>query len=298
MNISVVIPTYRNTDVLIKNLKHNLPYLNGCEIIVVNDYPRESIKKDMNPFVQVKLIENMNNKGFSGTVNTGVHEATREYVLLLNDDVKLLNDSCKNALEDFETNEMLFAVSFAQKEVDGSIVGKNMIYWKNGFIQHQAVKPDKKGLNAWAEGGSCLIHKPKFDELHGFDEMYNPFYWEDIDLSYRAMKMGYQILFDPDIRVEHHHETTISSHFQKDRIETIAYRNQLLFIWKNISSWDLLFVHKLHLIKMLLKAIMKNDVNFLEGFIQALKHVPEVIIKHFQNPKLRSDHELLKTFAQ
>lgn len=298
MNISVIIPTYRNTEVLLRNLKHNLPYLEGCEVLVVNDYPKQSIKKDLNQFAQVRLIENMTNKGFSGAVNTGTHEATREYLLLLNDDVKLLNKSYEKALKQLEDNISLFAVSFAQKEMDGTIVGKNMIYWKNGFLRHQAVKPDTAGPNAWAEGGSCLINKKLFDELQGFDEMFSPFYWEDIDLSYRAWKKGYRIEFNPNIRVEHHHETTISTHFQKDRIETIAYRNQLLFIWKNISSWDLLIAHKLYLIKTIIRAIIKNDVTFLEGFIQALKHLPEALIKHFQNPKLRSDHELLKTFTQ
>ena len=298
MNISVIIPTYRNTKILIQNLKHNLPYLDGCEVIVVNDYPKESIKKDLNQFPQVKLIENMTNKGFSGAVNTGVGEASQKYILLLNDDVKLLNKSYEKALKQFDENPFLFAVSFAQKEMNGTIVGKNMIYWKNGFLQHQAVKPDTAGPNAWAEGGSCLIDKQKFEELHGFDEMFNPFYWEDIDLSYRAWKKGYKIEFNPDIRVEHHHETTISTHFQKDRIETIAYRNQFLFIWKNISAWDLIVSHKLYLVKMLIRAIMKNDVNFLEGFIQAMKRFPQVLIKHFQNPNIRSDHELLQIFTQ
>jgi len=298
MNISVIIPTYRNTDVLIQNLKHNIPYLEGCEIIVVNDHPDTSIAKDLNQFAQVTLIENKHNMGFSGTVNTGVHEAMHDFVLLLNDDVKLLNNSFKRALKELQEDDSLFAVSFAQKEMDGTIVGKNMIYWKNGFLRHQAVKPDEPGPNAWAEGGSCLINKKLFDELHGFDEMFNPFYWEDIDLSYRAWKSGYHILFDPEIRVEHHHETTISNHFRKDRIETIAYRNQLLFIWKNISGWDLIISHKFYLIKMLVRAIMKNDVNFLEGFVQALKNFPRVLIKHFQNPKQRSDHELLKKFTQ
>ncbi|PJE58197.1 MAG: glycosyltransferase family 2 protein, partial [Candidatus Portnoybacteria bacterium CG10_big_fil_rev_8_21_14_0_10_36_7] len=45
--------------------------------------------------------------------------------------------------------------------------------------------------------------------LNGFDELYSPFYWEDIDLSYRAWKTGYTVLFDPQVLVEHHHETTI-----------------------------------------------------------------------------------------
>lgn len=298
MHISVIIPTYKNTEVLIKNLKHNLPYLEGCEVIVVNDNPQSSIAQELDQFVQVKLIENTENKGFSGTVNTGVAQATHSFIMLLNDDVKLLNTAYQKALNHFINDTSLFAVTFAQKEKSGAIVGKNAVYWSKGFVRHKAIKPDDMGKTAWAEGGSCIIDKEKFIKLHGFDELYSPFYWEDIDLSYRAWKNGYSVLFDPQILVEHHHETTISSHFDTNRIETIAYRNQLLFIWKNISSWELLLIHKLHLMKMIIRAIIKNDVTFLEGFLQAMKYLPTVISKHFQIPQKRKDYEILRSFIQ
>lgn len=265
MHISVIIPVYKKVNQFIHNLRINVKYLINCEIIVVNDDPSESIKEQLQEFSQIKLIENNQNLGFASSVNTGVNESSGQFILLLNSDVVLLDNSFMKAVKHFENNK-LFAVSFAQKEKNGEIVGKNKIFWKNGFVQHSKASDLSTGLNGWAEGGSCLINAEKFKDLNGFDSLYNPFYWEDIDLSYRAWKKGYSVLFDSSIEVEHHHESTIGSFFKKNQIKSIAYRNQLLFIWKNIASVKLIFSHIFHLKLLILKSIVKSDTVFLNGF--------------------------------
>lgn len=295
--ISVIIPTYRNTSVLVKNLKHNLPYLEGCEVVVVNDDPDESIKEDLNDFISVKLIENPENKGFSGAVNEGVRQSTGSYLFLLNNDVKLLNRSYENALEKFKKDDELFAVSFAQKEYDGRIIGKNEIYWDRGMIHHRAASNLEPGINAWAEGGSAIFDRAKYDMLNGFDELFSPFYWEDVDLSYRAWKSGFNTLFDPSILVEHHHETTIGAQFTREHINAVAYRNQLIFQWKNLSSWGMIMEHKINLLKQLLFSLMKGDTVFLEGWFLALKIFPSILKKRRTVPTKKSDHEILTRFT-
>ena len=63
-----------------------------------------------------KLVQNKTNVGFGKSINNGVVKATRDLILLLNDDVVLINDNYKNALKLFDKDPQLFAVSFAQKE--------------------------------------------------------------------------------------------------------------------------------------------------------------------------------------
>lgn len=294
MNISVVIPTYKNKDVFLKNLRHNLHFFQDCEVIVVNDDPAESLKEDFLPFPRVKLVENKQNLGFSQTVNKGMHEAKNAYVLLLNSDVLLHDSSYERTLKHFQNNET-FAVSFAQKEKDGSIVGKNRIYWKNGFFNHSRADDLQFGYNAWAEGGSCLIDRKKFLELDGFDQLYAPFYWEDIDLSYRAWKTGYVVLFDPSVLVEHHHETTIGKYYQSNRIKKIATRNQFLFIWKNITQTKLLFEHLLLLPKHILYYLLTGNFAFISGFFQAIAKLP---VKKIKSTEKRNDYEILSIFKK
>lgn len=269
--ISVIIPTYKNRFQLIQNLSHNLEFLSGNDIIVVNDNPEEKIAKKIREILPAAaVIEKNKNLGFGGAVNTGVNLAKNKFIMLLNDDVKLLDNSFLKALDHFKKNKDLFAVSFAQKEKDGSVVGKNIFYWKRGLFLHSKAGDLKFGPNAWAEGGACLIDRNKFLQLGGFDPVYSPFYWEDIDLSYRASQRGYKILFDPDILVEHHHKSTIGKHFSKSHIKTVAYRNQFIFIWKNSDSLQKL-QHFILIPFNLFYYLLKGEKKFVTGFFQALK---------------------------
>lgn len=295
---SVVIPTYKNERILYKNLKHNLPYLKNCEVIVVNDDPTNSIKKTLDEFLQIILIENEKNLGFSGAVNKGIKKATESFVMLLNDDVRLLNNSFEKTTDNFKDNSDLFAVSFAQKEVDDKVVGKNKIFFNKGFFNHKKADDLDFGINGWAEGGSAIFDREKIISLGFFDEIYSPFYWEDVDLSYLAWKKGYTIVFDPKIMVEHHHETTIKSHFDQNKIKTIAYRNQFIFMWKNLRSFKMISIHLIFLVKQIVQSFLRNDTVFLEGFYLALKKLPHIIDKRSKVPHNVSDYEILQKFTQ
>jgi GT2 family glycosyltransferase len=263
--ISVIIPTYKNRGLFLKNLKDNLRYLNGCEVIVINDDPSESLQHDLEKS-GVKLIENQTNLGFGQSINMGVKIAKGRYLFLLNNDVILENDNYKQAIKHFENDSSLFAVSFAQKEKDGSIVGKNMTYWQKGFFKHKKANDLKYGDNGWAEGGSCIIDKNKFLELGGFNPVYSPFYWEDIDLSYRGRKKGWKILFTPEIILIHYHQSTIGKYFTQDKVKEIAFRNQLLFIWKNVIDRKTIIEH----LRYLPITILNGGLPFIKGFFKAL----------------------------
>lgn len=89
MNISVVIPVYKQTEQFLANLKVNSTFLKNVEIIVVNDDPTTSIATHLKEFDQIILIEHNKNKGFGPTVNDGVKKAKGDFILLLNSDVIL-----------------------------------------------------------------------------------------------------------------------------------------------------------------------------------------------------------------
>lgn len=297
--ISIVIPHYKGKEKLYANLKHNLPFFKECEIIVVNDYPDIPLKEEMNRlFPEVVLVENEKNLGFAGAVVVGIKHSKNQYIFLLNNDVLLKDDSFKSALLHFKERKDLFAVSFKQVEKDETHVGRNKIYWSHGFFRHSKGDPGTHGINGWAEGGSMVFEKKKYEAIHGFDTLFSPFYWEDIDLSYRAWKAGYTIYFDSHVLVEHHHESTIATYFQKSRINTIAYRNQLITIWKNISDLKYVGEHIMYLIKNLIVYPFKGHGEFVKGFWMALLIFPNILKKRGQQQKLwkRSDREIFEQF--
>ncbi len=291
--ISIIIPVYKNYEMFYRYLEINKKYFEGCEVIVINDYPQENIIKTTTKIIpEAKVFNNKKNLGFAGNVNRGVLKTTRNYIFLMNSDVVLKDNSFLNSLNYFKKDSKLFAVGFAQIEKDGKIVGANRGYFKNGLINHSHLSSNIYHLtsNFWAEGGSSIFRKKLFIDLGLLDELYNPFYWEDIDLSYRAWKAGYKILFDPNIKIEHHHESTIGKYFDKSKILKTAFRNQLIFHWKNLTDKDLILKHLLNIPKFI----------FIPGFFQALFMLPKILQSRKKTIKLfvKSDKEILSLFLR
>ena len=82
-----------------KCLEINKKHFDGCEVIIINDYPLENITKRVKRiYLEAVVINNKKNLGFAGNVNRGVLKATRNYVFLMNSDVVLIDNSFLTAL--------------------------------------------------------------------------------------------------------------------------------------------------------------------------------------------------------
>ncbi|OGM75721.1 hypothetical protein A2382_00520 [Candidatus Woesebacteria bacterium RIFOXYB1_FULL_38_16] len=257
LSVSIILPNWNGEKLLGENLpkilsaKDNLKN-NICEIIVVDDGSTDSsvvlLEKEYNH--QVRLIKHTKNRGFSSAVNMGVRMAKGDLVCLLNTDVIPSVDFLENVIFDFESNRIA-AVGLHERGF-GPAVGK----FKNGYISHSGgCEVRKKMISFWASGGSSVWRRSVWMELKGFDEeLFNPFYWEDVDLGYRAWKHGYQIIWEPSANVIHKHESVINtSNFRKRKLMLIKERNQLLMTWKNLTSRGLWKKHLNFLIKRVLR---------------------------------------------
>ncbi len=290
--ISIIIPVYKNYEMFFKYLELNKKYFEGCEVIIMNDYPQENITKPVKKILMDAIVvNNERNLGFAGNVNRGVLKSTNDYVFLMNSDVVLKDNSFLMSLKHFRTYKDLFAVGFAQAEKNGKIVGSNRTFFEKGLINHshQLVTSHKSlTTNFWAEGGSSIFKKSIFMKLGLLDNLYNPFYWEDIDLSYRAWKAGYKILFDQNIKVEHHHESTIGKYFSKSKIIKTAFRNQLIFHWKNLTDRDLIIKHLVNIPRFI----------FFPGFFEALIRLPKILQARKKTVRLfvKTDKEIMDLF--
>jgi len=255
MTISIIIPNFNGRELVEKNLpkvvEAKANKRNSIkEIIVVDDastdtsvkYLREKFGKE------IRLIVHKKNRGFATSINTGVRMAKGELVCLVNSDVTPSKDFLETMDGDFE-DPQIFGVSLHEKGY-GYAKGK----FKDGFIVHQGLAESKKlETTFWASGGSCVLRRSIFMELKGMDdELLSPYYWEDIDLSYRAQKRGYKIVWDPRANVIHEHESTVKKLDQK-YVQKIRERNQLLFVWKNLTSRTLMRKHMAALLKRVLK---------------------------------------------
>lgn len=313
MKIDVIIPNYNGFSLFEKNLPkvlHALSYpKTEFSVIIVDDYSKLDDFQNLEKLVSnlkktesipIKLLRNHKNFGFSTTVNNGVKVSSADFVLLLNSDAVPQKNFLDPLIDDFLKEEKLFGVGCMDESVEGDTVvlrGRGEGSFKRGFLVHRKGDVEKSTQTLWISGGSSLVRRELFEKVNGFDTIYNPFYWEDIDLSYRAQKTGYKILFDKRSRVTHiHNEGAIKRNFKKSEITKIVYRNQFIFVWKNMDT-KYLILHILWLPYHFIKALLRIDKDFFIGFILALIKLPDIIAKRKRQKKLftLSDKDILSS---
>ncbi len=259
------------------------------EIIVADDASSdksvEYIKSLQKKYSKLKIIANKKNLGFGRNSNNAVAKSKGDLVVLLNSDIFPYKNYIKNSLSHFN-NQLVLGVSFAEEEHQNWA----RIYWKSGYLQHEAgiTHIDKTHITAWLSGGSSIVRKEIFQKLGGFDNVYAPFYSEDLDLGYRAWKSGYVLFWEPKSIVSHRHESTISK-FSKGLLNYVKERNRLLNVWRNITDPEMLFSNKVTLIGRVL-----SGPNYIKIIKAARKQVkissPPIVF-----PKL-TDKEIFEKF--
>ena len=317
MNISVIIPNYNGE----KILKNNLPsvlvavssykHAKNIEIIIADDASSDNSVVVINKFISsisakhIKgiLVENKNRKerGFSKNVSRAIEKAGGEILVLLNTDVIPHKNFLTPLLKHFE-DQKVFAVGCMDESIEGEkkvLRGRGIGKWQRGFFIHKKGDINKTD-SLWASGGSSAFRKEIWDMLGGLDILYNPFYWEDIDISYRAWKSGYQVKFETESVVTHEHEKgAIQSSSSIMKVKTIAYRNQFIFIWKNITDRSYLLSHIVWFPYHVWKSLVIGEYAFFTGFVQALILLPRIwrVRKFEKKTFIKQDREILNKFT-
>lgn len=301
--ISIVIPNYNGEELLKKNLPKVFEAIEGLssEVIVVDDGSTDQSVNFLRT-QKIKLLRNPKNLGFSSTVNKGVKEASGEIVVLLNTDVFPEKNFLEPLLKHFDDSEV-FAVGCLDKSHEsGKIIlrGRGIGTWRRGFLVHAKGEVDKDNT-LWVNGGSGAFRKSIWEKLEGLNELYNPFYWEDIDLSYRALKSGYKVLFEKKSIVHHEHQKgAIKKNYPEFKIKTIAFRNQFIFVWENATDLSLQLFHIIFLPYHFVKALISSDSAFFLGFLKAFVLLPKIIKSslRFQKQFIKSDREVTRNFLK
>lgn len=334
--VSIVIPNYNGANLLAKNLPKVLEaayyYDKNTEIIVVDDGSTDNsldiLKSIIGEFrhsgeeqnddsrihssssgqvrfwtsqndERIKIVLKEKNEGFSSTCNLGVANAKGKVVVLLNSDVWPEKNFLEFIVPHFENADIFGVGSLDKSWEDGKEIdrGRGIGEFKQGFLVHARGETNQTNT-LWVSGGSSAYNKKIWQELGGFDENFNPFYWEDIDLSYRAQKQGYEIIFEPKAVVHHNHEEgAIKNKYTNTQIKTIAYRNQLLFMWKNITDKDLIKEHLINLPTLIVKSLVRKDFPFIIGLTMAILKLPRLFFNrttvHCSKTRSISDKEIL-----
>jgi len=192
MKISIVIPFYNNwslTHQLLFDLYKNCTIID--EVILANDCSTSSMVhdgikwwKELGLFPVIREIRNSENKGFLLTANTGMRRASGNIIILVSNDVSV------------KTN-LTSKIHDALLEKPKSLVGNRLIDFDSGWNTFNGV------TFPYLEGFLLAATRETWETLGWFDEIYAPNDYEDIDLSTKALSIGYDLISLNDIRVTH-----------------------------------------------------------------------------------------------
>lgn len=249
-----------------------------------------------NTYSEIKIMKNQYNLRFGASCNYGVKEARGEVVVLLNNDVQPESSFLKPLLLHFERSDT-FAVGCKEINIEGEHVvfgGRGVMKFQRGLITHWRPLDQSDKHAGWVSAGSAAYRRSLWLKLGGMDQLFRPAYEEDRDLSWQAVKAGYQLIFEPDSIVTHSHQTTNDRVFGSAMIKIYSMKNQLLFVWKNISSPGLLAQHLFWLPYHLICTTFRTKGLFLVAFFLACRQLPEVFLsrKSASHHWRRSDEEI------
>jgi len=310
-SVSIVIPSWNGKVLLQRFLPSVIEackfYDGESEIIIVDDGSDDGTEIFIHEnYPHVRFIKLSSNQGFPRACNAGIKEANGDIIILLNNDMLVEKDFLIFLLEHFE-NEKVFGVRPGLKWLDDKtnfdfssfFIG---LKWKWGLVELPMLKvQDRKRpfYTACVSGGAGAFERRKWLEIGGFDESFSPFYWEDVDISYRAWKRGWILLYEPRSRVYHLPNSTIRRFFGPNYIKEISERNRYFLVWKNIQDPMFILYHLLFIPLRILISLLPTQFYKLKGFILALRQLDRIIEgrnKERQN-SIRTDQEIFGFFS-
>ncbi len=232
MKLSIIIVNYNVAPFLelcLKAAEKSVETANAngfaCEILVVDNNSSDGSEQLMNDsFPHLHFIPNKENLGFSKANNQAIRISTAEFVLLLNPDTVVGENTFSEVLRFMDAHADCGALGI--KMIDGrgqflpeskrgvptpkvslyKMLGLSKIFTKSKTFNEYHLGYLDKNQNHQVpilSGAFMAMRKEALDKVGLLDEQFF-MYGEDIDLSYRIIKGGYQNYYFSDSSIIHY----------------------------------------------------------------------------------------------
>ncbi|MBN1299761.1 MAG: glycosyltransferase [Melioribacteraceae bacterium] len=256
-DISIIIVNY-NVKEYLNNLLNSLEKASGnlrTEIIVVDNASSDGSAEEIpSKFPAIKFLRNEKNLGFGKANNQGLELANGEYILLINPDTIVKEDTIERLIQFLEANPDAGMVSCKVLNPDGTlqlacrrsyptpwvsfskITGLSHLFPKSKlFAKYNLTYLDENEINEVdaISGAFMLFRRNIYNEIGGFDPKFF-MYGEDLDFCYRIQQAGYKIYYVPSTEIIHYKgESTKRSNLDETKV---FYDAMHLFVQKHFSS--------------------------------------------------------------
>jgi GT2 family glycosyltransferase len=263
LDLSVIIVNY-NVKEFLQNLLHSIEKASDKitkEVIVVDNASDDgSVKLIKNKFPSIHIIENKVNAGFGKANNQALELARGEYILLINPDAIVSEDTFDKMITFFKENpdaglagcKILNADGSLQLACRRSFPGpwtsftkvtslSSLLPESKLFARYNLTYLDEnKTYEVDAISGSFMMMKKEvYQKVGGFDEEFF-MYGEDLDLCYRVQQVGFKVYYVHSTQIIHYKgESTKRSNLDETKI---FYNAMHLFVKKHLSSFFLVAI--------------------------------------------------------
>jgi GT2 family glycosyltransferase len=287
--VSVVIPTWNGAGLLAAYLPSVraalLQYPGAWECLIIDDGGTDASALEVPKlFPEARYMRRERNEGFSAAANTGFAAARHELVLLLNNDILVEPGFLTPLAQHFwDAGDSLFAAVALQlnpateDKVNPAEDGCRALLFQEGELRLPS-RTDSAGAavpTALANGGCSLFSRDRVRDLGGFCPIFNPFYYEDAELSVQALRRGWRIVFEPASKVLHRPNTTTARHSTK--LSPTVVRNAFFFHWLLLDHIALWTKHLLCMAPRLASRTLQGRFEYAQGLGLALGQLGPVL---------------------
>lgn len=287
MQVSIIIVNYNTKDLLYQciNSIYKKTESIDYEIIVSDNGSTDgSIEMLKTTFPNVRVIENDANLGFGKANNIGIQVAKGKYLLLLNSDTYLLDDSIK-VFYDFMENDSNANVAC----VGGDLLdeeGEKQPSYGNfpsvfdsisqlGFYKfYKPYYKNKVAVGVINEsesikevdyicGADMFLRKSLMDKVGYFDENFF-LYYEETEMSFRINKSGYKSVLLPEVKIVHLEGGTQKKENESlFKVEEMA-KSRKLYFQKCHGILTALIIQYISIFHSIILFIRKRDKKYLK----------------------------------
>lgn len=161
-----------------------------------------------------RIISRYANVGFGAACNLAAAAAVGANLIFLNDDTRVDRRWLRELVDEAASHNGRCAVASLLLNFDGTVqeAGSRVLshggtlQWGAGLTLAEA---DQEGLLSrrmvdYGSAAALLVSRADFQAIGGFDPLFAPAYFEDVDFQLRLRETGVNIWFQPDAKVLHH----------------------------------------------------------------------------------------------
>lgn len=216
-DVSIVIPIYGQLAYTLNCLDSLFAHSSrfSAEIIVIDDCSPDNSGDVLPGIAGIRYHRQAKNGGFINSCNTGGRMARGRYVVMLNNDTRVVRGWLDALIDSFTIFPKAGLVGSKLLYPDGTLQEAGGIIWRDAAAWNYGRNDDPNRPQYsyarqvdYVSGCSIVLPKTLWDTLEGFDSHFAPAYCEDVDLCFRVVAAGHEVWFQPQSRVVHYEGKT------------------------------------------------------------------------------------------